>query len=212
MDNSRNQNPCVVTSYVMGVCSSGQYFVPVLQPGSTHYIIQNTPTACECNTVAYCLISACAICQNASSINWPSWSVNCSTSYVGYPYGIPNGTAVPQWAYQDVVSSDDFNVVLAQEVGDSPESAALVTTSSTTASLTPPPSSFTLSATLPSTQPLTLSSISSASPTSAPGTETGAIVGGVVGGAIGFAAAVTVTWFFICRRQRPRLPRADDDE
>ncbi|KIK18948.1 hypothetical protein PISMIDRAFT_683635 [Pisolithus microcarpus 441] len=75
MDNSRNQNPCVVASYVMGVCSSGQYFVPVLQPGSTHYIIQNTPTACECNTVAYCLISACAICQNASSIKYGFFAV-----------------------------------------------------------------------------------------------------------------------------------------
>ncbi|KAI6005615.1 hypothetical protein EDD15DRAFT_653171 [Pisolithus albus] len=180
MDNSQNQNPCVVASYTAGVCSNGQ--------------------------------CACAICQNASSVNWPSWSVNCSTAYVGYPFGIPNGTAVPQWAYQD--SSDDFNVVVAQEVGDSPESVAPTapaTTSSTTASPTPSPSSFTSSATLPSTQPLTTSSISSASSALSPSTQKGAIVGGVVGG-VGFVVAAAVTWFFICRRQKPRLPRADDDE
>ncbi|KAI6036248.1 hypothetical protein BKA83DRAFT_4160040 [Pisolithus microcarpus] len=215
MNNSQNQNPCVVASYIMGVCWNGPFDVPALGPGIYYYQVNGLPTACECSAVAYCLISACAACQNGPYFNWPSWSRNCSTAYVGYPFSIPSGTAIPQWAYQNVTSSGDFNIGLAQEVGDGPESAAptaLVTTSSTTASPTPPPTSFTLSTTLPSTQPLTTSSISFASSTSSSSTQKGAIVGGVVGGGVGLAAAATVTWFFVCRRRKIRLPRADDDE
>ncbi|KAI6005616.1 hypothetical protein EDD15DRAFT_653028 [Pisolithus albus] len=204
MDNSQNQNPCVVAAYTMSVCWPGPFDVPALGPGIYYYHVNGPPTACECTTVAYCLISACAACQNGTYFNWPFWSANCSAVYVGYPFTIPIGTVIPQWAYQN--SSGDFNIGLAQEVADSPESvapSAPVTTSSTTASPTPPPSSFTSSATLPSTQPLT---------TSSPSTQKGAIVGGVVGGGVGLAAAAAVTWFFVCHRRKIRLPRADDDE
>ncbi|KAI6109518.1 hypothetical protein EDD16DRAFT_673721 [Pisolithus croceorrhizus] len=200
MDNSKSQNPCLVAAYVQGVCSGGQFSVDALQP-NTHYVGPYTDqaNACECNTVTYSLISACSICQNSTYIAWSSWSYNCSTVYSGYPENIPTGTAVPQWAYQDVEPTDDFNVTVAQAVGDSPESTAtaaqstvtsIPTATSTAASLTAAPSSS------------TTSSPQSASKSS----NTGAIVGGAVGGVVGLAAIVGLAAWLLLRRRRQVTP------
>lgn len=69
-------------------------------------------------------------------ISWSFWSSNCSSVYVGYPESIPDGTAVPQWAFQDVAPSGSFNIILAQAVGDSPESVAATALASTTTATT----------------------------------------------------------------------------
>lgn len=197
MDNSKNQNPCLVAAYVQGECSGGQFTVDQLDP-NTHYVGPYVDEAnpCECSTVTYSLISACSICQNRTYIAWSSWSTNCSTVYPGYPESIPTGTAIPQWAYQDVVTTDDFNVTLAQAVGDSPESTATTapatatsvsTTTGVVASLTAAPSSSTTSLSQPSSK----------------STNTSAIVGGAVGGVVGLAAiAGLATWFFLRRRRQ----------
>ncbi|KAI6132221.1 hypothetical protein EDD16DRAFT_1535435 [Pisolithus croceorrhizus] len=118
MNNSKNQNPCLVAAYLNGVCFGGQFTVESLPPGAEYSCPSgNYANACECNTVTYSLMSACATCQNGTHVDWPAWILNCSTSYVGYPESIPSGTAIPHWAYQDVAPSGNFNVTLAKAVG-----------------------------------------------------------------------------------------------
>ncbi|KAI6124790.1 hypothetical protein EDD16DRAFT_1724835 [Pisolithus croceorrhizus] len=46
--------------------------------------------------------------------SWSSWSLNCSTVYVGYPESIPDDTAIPQWAYEDVTASGGYHATLVQ--------------------------------------------------------------------------------------------------
>lgn len=193
MDNSKVQNPCLVAAYVQGTCSGGQFTVDPLDP-NTHYVgpYVDEANACECSTVTYSLISACSICQNRTYIAWSSWSFNCSTVYPGYPENVPSGTAVPQWAYQDVITTDLFNVTLAQAVGDNPESTAtkapatasgVSTTTSVSAVLTASPSSSATS------QPTSKSN------------NTGAIVGGAIGGVVALAAIAGLAIWFRRRRQ-----------
>lgn len=126
MSNSKNQSPCLVAAYVESVCFGNQFSVGSLDPGQEYSCPSgNNTNACTCNTVTYSLISACATCQSGTYVDWPAWVLNCSTTYVGYPKSIPSGTAIPQWAYQDVAPSGNFNVTLAKAVGDSPESTAV---------------------------------------------------------------------------------------
>ncbi|KAI6142098.1 hypothetical protein BKA82DRAFT_724049 [Pisolithus tinctorius] len=115
MENIKNQSPCLVAAYLQSVCSSGSYTVQSLGPSMQYtgpWLGQAND--CECNTPTYCLLSACSICQNATYVSWSSWSFNCSTIYNEYPGSIPNGTAIPEWAYQDVLTTDDFDVTIAQ--------------------------------------------------------------------------------------------------
>ncbi|KAI9464345.1 hypothetical protein HD554DRAFT_2121705 [Boletus coccyginus] len=152
MDNSKNQNPCVVSAYLQGACNDGQFTVDPL-PLSTHYTgpYADESNPCQCSSVTYNTMSACGLCQNRTIISWNVWDFNCSTVYPGvFAPGIPDGTAVPQWAFQDVTTSDLFNVTLAQSVGDTPESTASHTQS--TGSLNPTPALASASLT-PQTQP-----------------------------------------------------------
>ncbi|KIK18931.1 hypothetical protein PISMIDRAFT_683337 [Pisolithus microcarpus 441] len=134
---------------------------------------------------------ACAWCQNLTYTDWPGWKFYCSTEYLGYPENIPSGTAIPQWAYQNVIVSGSFNATLAQVVGDSPESTA---TAYSLSVLTNPTGSSTPSLSSPKSN------------------NAGAIVGGIVGGAVGLTAVAAVaTWFFIRRhRQVVRVHAADN--
>ncbi|OAX31414.1 hypothetical protein K503DRAFT_806085 [Rhizopogon vinicolor AM-OR11-026] len=137
------------------------------------------------------MFAACEICQNTTIENWSVWSSNCSTSlkhYSVYPLNIPNGTAVPNWAYLDVVTNDIFNAAAAQRDGDSPESTSTHVQSTTSI----------ISSTTSISASLTSSSTTQ-SPTSAlKSSSVGAIAGGVVGGVIaGIAIASVVAWFFV---------------
>ncbi|KAF8119670.1 hypothetical protein EV363DRAFT_1196404 [Boletus edulis] len=104
MNNSKGQSPCLVAAYLISVCNVAPFVVQSLPP-TFHY---NGPYAtgqspCGCSSVTYNAFSACAICQNATETNWSLWSFNCSIVYPGsYPPGVPSGTAVPQWMFQDV--------------------------------------------------------------------------------------------------------------
>lgn len=191
MDNSKGQSPCFVAAYLESVCNNGQYTVPALLPDESYVgpdADQATP--CDCSAVTYSLIAACAICQNSSNtyIAWSLWSFNCTTAYTtGFPQNIPSGTAVPNWAYLDVTTSDNFNVTLAQSVGDAPES---------TAAQVKPTSSATLT-----------SGTSSPTPTSSKSSDVATIAGGVVGGVVGLAAIVALgTWFLLRRRRTSMFP------
>ncbi|KAI6028726.1 hypothetical protein F5J12DRAFT_392853 [Pisolithus orientalis] len=207
MGNSKGQNPCLIAAYVQSVCSGGQYTVYLLNP-NTYYAAPSVDEAnpCECNTVTYSLMSACSICQNRTYITWSSWSDNCSTIYIGYPESIPSGTAIPEWAYQNVITSDDFNVTLARVVGDSPESTA--TEAATTTSTISTSTSLAASLTSAPSTSASLISLQSTPKSS----NSGAIVGGAVGGAVGLAViAALARWFFFHRRQQVTPSNATGD-
>lgn len=193
MNNSMNQNPCVVATYALAVCNGGGLTIGPLPP-DTHYTgpSADKANACECSSVVYCLLAACSICQNASYITWTSWTLACSTIYSGYPENILIGTAIPHWAYQDLTASANFNVTLAQSVGDAPESTATKAQVTATGF-----SSATASASL------TAFPSGASSPTSSKSSNVGAIAGGVVASVVVLGAiAVLSTWFFLRRRRK----------
>ncbi|KIM59977.1 hypothetical protein SCLCIDRAFT_1217234 [Scleroderma citrinum Foug A] len=239
MDNSKAQSPCLVAAYAQGVCSKGTFSVdPLLS--TYHYLGPSVDAAnsCECNSITYNLMAACSACQNGSYVNWSSWSTNCSTIYLVYPEEIPSGTAIPHWAYQDVSTSDRFNMTLAQLARDASESTAIKTQAITvavpsnipTASLTSggsqgtitqsPTSSLSSSST--STVPLTsggsqetITQALTSSPSSSPKSTTGAIMGGVVGGIVGgimegmfVGISAFIIWFCVRRCRQTKPPSA----
>ncbi|KAG6332289.1 hypothetical protein ID866_6798 [Astraeus odoratus] len=115
MENSLGQEPCVVAAYARVPCYGAEWIVYPLD-SDTYYIGPDTSNAnaCQCNTVTYSLLSACTACQNSTDIpSWSLWSYNCSTTYSEeYPEDIPEGTAFPHWAYQDVAVCHSFVVPL----------------------------------------------------------------------------------------------------
>ncbi|KAF8136781.1 hypothetical protein EV363DRAFT_1320525 [Boletus edulis] len=192
MFNSKNQSPCQVAAYLQGACNGGQFSIPAL-PNGTHYTgpYADEQNPCQCSSVTYNVISACGICQNHTIVNWSTWDFNCSTVYPGvFAPGVPDGTAVPQWAFQDLTTSNAFNASLAEAVGDNPESTASH----------PQSTGSTLSTS-------TASGTASSSPTSSGSkSNTGAIAGGVVGGVIGVALIAAVVVFFMMKKKRSRIP------
>ncbi|KIK92404.1 hypothetical protein PAXRUDRAFT_147406, partial [Paxillus rubicundulus Ve08.2h10] len=78
MDNSKGQNPCLITAYLQGACNSGQFEVDSLPSGS-FYVgpTADEQNACQCSTLTYTTISACALCQNQTYLSWSSWDFNC---------------------------------------------------------------------------------------------------------------------------------------
>ncbi|KAG1746108.1 hypothetical protein EDB19DRAFT_1690368 [Suillus lakei] len=191
MNNSLGQNPCLVTAYLGSPCGGGSYEINVI-PAGTQYSGPplNGTNPCQCNSVTYSLTSACGVCQGLIPVTWSSWKTNCSTAFTQlYPTTIPTGTAVPNWAYLDVVTGNVFNATAAQLNGDLPESNATVPLSTT------------------STPTSTTSTGSSMSTSKS--SNVGATVGGVVGGIAGVGAiAGLAAWFFIRRRRSRRAPLA----
>lgn len=198
--NSLGQSPCVMTSWLGGVCNAGSFNVPPLQTGLVY--LGPSPGAangCRCSTVFYSVISACALCQSDDFLKWSAYNVNCSTVYPGiFPFDIPAGTKVPHWAYLDVVPSDQFLPLAAQAAAGGPESTN-VPQSTTTTSAAGSASSKAASSSATSISAPTTSS--AASPHSS---NTGAIAGGVVGGVVGLAlVAALVFWWMRRRRAQP---------
>lgn len=199
MDNSRGQSPCLMAAYLNSACLADPTDAYVYSlPEDYHYRppTEEVATPCQCSTIFYSMIAACATCQNRSNLPWSSWQTNCSVDYVSvWPANIPPGTSIPAWAYLDVRPSDAFNVSAAETnaAQHPPESSALpsatpsVGFSSTSGMAFPAPST-----------PV-------GAPDSSPGkkSDTGAIVGGVVGG-IGGAAIVAGTIAFFVLKGRKR--------
>jgi len=183
MTNTLGQNPCVIASYLEGACFDVTFTISALPTGS-HYEGPSTPSNgndCICSSVVYSLVSACAICQGGLQISkWSAWKMNCSTSDIdasGYSIPIPGGTAVPNWAYQNVVGEDTFDVNIAFNDSQSNPSESSAAGSGPTS---------------------TTSSSSSSS------TPVGAIVGGVVGGLFGLGLIIIVVVYFWMKRRRAR--------
>ncbi|KAI9571583.1 hypothetical protein HD554DRAFT_2302235 [Boletus coccyginus] len=190
MSNSKGQNPCVVSAYLEGACNDGQFTVAPL-PTSAHYAGPHADESnqCQCSSVTYNTISACGLCQDRAIIGWSIWDTNCTTVYPGvFMPGVPAGTAVPHWAFQDVTASDLFNVTLARSVGDNPESTALNSAKST-GSVNPVSTVASASNNAEST--------GSVYPVSRTATA-----GGAVGGVVGLALIAGVVVFFVMKKKR----------
>jgi len=130
--NSLGQSPCLVAAYMLNPCSTdGDVDVPTSGPGQ-HYALDDGANPCQCNSVSYSLLSACASCQEGEIDSWTDYTDNCTQVYPDGQYGfaIPAGTAVPKWAYQLVTGTNRFNLSEAQITGDKPENLTTTTSSS----------------------------------------------------------------------------------
>ncbi|KAG2353712.1 hypothetical protein BDR07DRAFT_686728 [Suillus spraguei] len=205
MNNSIEQNPCLVTVYLQNPCGNGSiYEINPLLPGEYYEAPSGAgATPCQCNTVTYSMISACSVCQNGSYISWSSWSSSCTQIFIEeYPMDIPAATKVPNWAYLNLTDGQ-FDATVAQSNGDLPESTATGVPSTTTVIR-----STTLSASL--TTVYTSSSLTTTTgpseTSSSARSNVGAIAGGVVGGIAGAAVIIGLaTWFFKRRRSSTKL-------
>ncbi|KAH9980996.1 hypothetical protein BGW80DRAFT_303466 [Lactifluus volemus] len=181
--NSLGQNPCLIAAYLLAACNNGSFSITALHSGNS-YTGPDGPdnsNSCKCNTVVYCLISACDACQGNPWISWPEWSFNCTTkaSEGTFPEAIPAGTRVPHWAFQNSIPGGNWNLSMAQDASDSPEITG-------TASIFP---------------------ISTASPSAGTSTSTSSkgklvITGGVVGGIVAASLIGGVVAWFVIRRRR----------
>ncbi|KAF8523979.1 hypothetical protein JB92DRAFT_1494316 [Gautieria morchelliformis] len=66
---------------------------------------------CQCSTMVYSVVSACATCQGApgvdTSCRWTDWKVNCSRNDISvsrFPPSLPSSLTVPAWAYLNVTA------------------------------------------------------------------------------------------------------------
>lgn len=160
MSYSENQNSCLFAAFVQGVCHyGGPVFLACHGYGPESNLFQGVYCrstgswqllrwsnaddvhACECNSATYTLASACAaflrrllVFQLLVGLRW-AWNtlvcgVSLSHTSFRYPESIPDGTAMPHWAYQDAASSG-LDVTLAQAVGEKPRPVAATAPAST---------------------------------------------------------------------------------
>jgi len=204
-NNSLGQSPCLVAAYLQGACDSGTFFIPAL-PNGTHYLgptLENS-NPCQCSTVLYSVVSACAACQGQSYDTWSAWSTNCSNIYpLVFPDNIPSGTAVPGWAYLDVRVGDGFNVAAAERDSNAPESTGTTIPTGTIFSTSTPSSTSSSSAT--SSSPTASPSPSASAKSSSKSSNAGAIAGGVVGGTVLLGILAAFAFWYRRHGARPSV-------
>ncbi|QRV76483.1 hypothetical protein RhiJN_04498 [Ceratobasidium sp. AG-Ba] len=132
MENSKGQNPCKVSAYLSAECNQGQWNVPAIgNQGPYNHPTGEFANLCRCNTVVYNLLSDRSNSQGGNVGNWVDWISNCTagnTTIGRYPLPLPDGTAVPSWAYLDFTQQDSFQVTQAQQYASNnapPESASV---------------------------------------------------------------------------------------
>ncbi|KAK0483724.1 hypothetical protein IW261DRAFT_976498 [Armillaria novae-zelandiae] len=134
-----------VAAYLISQCTDEPFTLNPL-PAGTHYVGPTSPqdaNECECSSVVYSLVSACAACQERNYEGWDVWRTNCSNIYYSvFPKNIPILTTVPVWAYVDYTDIDTFNPQDAQSKASEklPDSSFIPESTSTTSSFTAPPS------------------------------------------------------------------------
>jgi len=203
-DNSEKQTPCLVAAYLLGACNASGTIadIPPLLDGENYPVpTQSTANDCQCSSVVYNLMSACALCQLHDSISsWADWNTSCagySVSPGNYTRPIPSGIAVPGWAYitPDAMGGTFNGSEIRQSDLNLTESAALPTPTSTNSSSTYPIST--------SANPPAQTNVTSAGSGKSP--KVGAIAGGVIGGALVIAIICIVALVRIKRSQKSRI-------
>ncbi|KAI9455002.1 hypothetical protein BJY52DRAFT_692191 [Lactarius psammicola] len=124
--NSLEQSPCTTAGYLAAQCSNGQFTIPQLAAGN-RYTGPSGGTSndiCQCNTVLYSAISACAGCQKGKWSSYDEWTANCSSraTMSTFPQAITNSTRVPAWAFLNVTTSQPWDNITACNFGGTPES------------------------------------------------------------------------------------------
>ncbi|KAI0751242.1 hypothetical protein C8Q80DRAFT_560561 [Daedaleopsis nitida] len=223
MNNSEDQDPCLVISYLAVPCDGTDFVVTPLEDDLEVYVGPTEQDDCQCNTVFYSMVEACQVCQGSPIrpvVTWEIWTYSCSTTYTTYPTSLSPETAVPQWALANVQGSGTFNATAAQVIAAQgfPDSTAIPVPSLTSTSTTTTEStSETLVTFVPTTSSSSTSSTESTSattttavtPTSAADvtskrstSNVAAIVGGVVGGVLGLLLIGTMIFFMLLRQRR----------
>ncbi|KAJ4487759.1 hypothetical protein J3R30DRAFT_844258 [Lentinula aciculospora] len=199
--NTEKQSPCAVASSLLGVCSGGEYNVIALPNADSEYLGPSIDAAnpCQCNTVVYSLMSACALCQNGTTITWSEWTTNCATVYDTFPKPIPDGLRVPAYAYLDVETQDTFDANAAMQDANATESTALP---STTSKISSTQSSTTTSQTSSAQASTSSTASASDSITTQSNPRSNAIGGGIVGGILGLALLFLLVGSLLGLRRR----------
>jgi len=191
--NSLGQSPCDVAGFLQAACNPSIAVTPLGGPGLSYSPPPGIPPSqCDCSTVTYCLLMACASCQGGSMISWSLYSGNCTNGVSPdgqYPFSIPSGTSVPHWAFQSVMRTGQFNITLANSVGDSPENS----TSSSTSSSSP-----------------TASGNPSNGNGSSHKSNAGVIAGGVIGGLAVVVLGCLLVYCVLRERRRRKDPASLD--
>ncbi|KAF8885934.1 hypothetical protein BD779DRAFT_1786660 [Infundibulicybe gibba] len=161
----------MIAESLAGVCNGGSFSISALKPGEEYPgPTKEVATACRCSSVYYSVLSACAICQDVDA------------TILRFPPGIPPGTPVPHYAFEDVTLNDVFNILTAEADIGEPESSAL-------------PTSTRVGSSGPS---------SSAQPSGNKNkSNTGISAGGVVGGVVFLAAIAGLAFWWGRRRRAP---------
>ncbi|KIJ23221.1 hypothetical protein M422DRAFT_276249 [Sphaerobolus stellatus SS14] len=130
------------------------------------------------------MVSACSICQGGLFNPWSTWITNCSQIDISigkYAITLPQGLAVPTWAYLNPTITGTFDenqaIQIANDASHAPDSTAAPTPTTTSGS----------------------GSFSGNSSSNA-----GTIAGGVVGGIAGLAILAFLIFFILCRRRNTK--------
>ncbi|GJE90801.1 hypothetical protein PsYK624_069450 [Phanerochaete sordida] len=178
-NNNLGQSPCVIAAYIRSACETNPADYNIVPSLSGHY---GPPTGtdvdiCTCSMVYYNTINACSVCAGNKTLSWSASTAPCG-SKTSIARVIPDGTAVPAWAFLDVTQSGNvFNATQAQDY--STRNNTMVTASG-------------------------LAQPSGTGSPSAHKSNTGAIVGGVVAGVTAMIAIVSALIFWRRRRGRAR--------
>ncbi|KAF8578000.1 hypothetical protein K439DRAFT_509299 [Ramaria rubella] len=114
MDNTQGVDPCTIASILLGICTtSGVFIVPPLEQ-NTFYLSPTSQDAnpCQCNTVAYSLLSACAFCQGGTYNSFTNWSSNCPKDIVArqsFPNQSTLSINIPPYAFLPLAANDDWD-------------------------------------------------------------------------------------------------------
>jgi hypothetical protein len=171
--NTLEQAPCTTAGYMAAECNNGNFTIPKLVAGN-HYTGPTTDDKCQCNSVLYSVISACAGCQKGTWLTYDQWTANCGSpaAMSTFPEAINNDTRIPAWAFLNVTPSEPWDNITACDFGGSPESVGTF-------------------------RPSFAPKFSSGAALSA-----GVIAGVVAGSTVaGFAAIAAGVWY-LCRRRR----------
>lgn len=182
LTNDEGVNPCELAVKLEGACFNDNFFLRNLPEGQEYNgPAPDTSNTCQCSSVTYSVVMACAACQGGSITPWLQWSANCVPDQIAigsYPVPLQN-VSVPAWAFANVSASGTFNPNEASASASLPETVLTATHTSTTTGTGP----------------------SNTAASSKSSSHTGAIVGGVVGGLVA-VALICVGAFFVYRRHR----------
>ncbi|PPQ80191.1 hypothetical protein CVT24_006587 [Panaeolus cyanescens] len=206
--NSVGASPCAVATDLANACQSGT-IIPRLDINQSYAAPQpDTQTPCECSSVYYNMLSACAYCQQGTWLSWTLYSINCTQiAPAKFPLPLPPNTKVPSWAYSYSQDPDGFfpNISIIIHGNGDPDSSAVGGPTGTSSMSTPLPTDSTShnsSMTTTSSTPLA-SNTSLTADTQGSHSNIGPIIGGVIAGVV----ALCLTSLIICRIKRKRAQR-----